>query len=101
MPSVYVISVDMCVWLGRAEWAEYLVPRFSLNERYLGFLVPRISRRFDTQLQLDEMRAFFQRYPEAGAGERSRREALETTQANINWLAKHRQRLADWLAGRG
>ncbi|XP_043192458.1 glutamyl aminopeptidase-like isoform X2 [Amphibalanus amphitrite] len=84
----------------RAEWESYLVPRFSLNERYLGFMVPRITRHFDTQLQLDEMRQFFARYPEAGAGERSRREALETTQANINWLKNHRDELARWLAER-
>ncbi|KAF0294106.1 Glutamyl aminopeptidase [Amphibalanus amphitrite] len=86
--------------ISEAEWESYLVPRFSLNERYLGFMVPRITRHFDTQLQLDEMRQFFARYPEAGAGERSRREALETTQANINWLKNHRDELARWLAER-
>ena len=76
------------------------MPRFTLNERYLGFLVPRITRHFDTPLQLQEMKAFFTRYPEAGAGERARREALETTQANINWLKNHRDELASWLAER-
>jgi len=84
----------------RSEWESYLVPRFTLNERYLGFLVPKITGGFNTEHQLQEMRDFFSRYPEAGAGERSRAEALQTTQANINWLRLHKEEVQQWLKNR-
>lgn len=66
----------------------------------MGFLVPKITANFHTEQQLQEMRDFFARYPKAGAGERSRREALETTQANINWLKNHKDSVMSWLSAR-
>lgn len=81
----------------RNEWQSYLVPRFSLNERYLGFLVPRITKYFSNKQRLQEMTDFFAKNPEAGAGERSRREALEQTRANINWLKRYQTVISAWL----
>ena len=40
---------------------------------------------------------FFKKYPEAGAGERSRRQAVENIQTNIEWVAQHRDSIANWL----
>ena len=51
----------------REEW-PYLVERFSLNDRYLGRMPKYISYTFSSQLRLDELLAFFKKYPEAGAG---------------------------------
>ncbi len=51
----------------RSSW-PYLVSRFSLNDRYLGRLAYNVANDFNTQTQLDEMRDFFSKYPEAGAG---------------------------------
>ncbi|CAG0886917.1 unnamed protein product [Cyprideis torosa] len=68
----------------REEW-EYLVDRFSLNDRYLGRLVPQITSTFKSQVKLEEMLAFFAKYPEAGAGARAREQALETVRNNIKW----------------
>ncbi|KAG8134499.1 hypothetical protein E2320_007602 [Naja naja] len=43
------------------------------------------------------MENFFERYPDAGAGEASRKQALETTKSNIEWLKQYRDDIATWL----
>ncbi|XP_013907456.1 PREDICTED: glutamyl aminopeptidase [Thamnophis sirtalis] len=80
----------------RLNW-EYLVKRYTLNDRNLGRLISRISGTFNTELQLWQMENFFERYPDAGAGEASRKQALETTKSNIEWLKLYRDDIATWL----
>lgn len=80
----------------RTNWV-FLVDRYTLNDRYLGQLIPGITKSFATETKLNEMKAFFERYPEAGAGAASRAKALETVSNNIKWLAKHSGKLEDWL----
>lgn len=81
----------------RMQWPE-LVARFGLNERYLGSMIPSITDRFSTEMRLQEMKEFFKKYPDAGAGERSRVTALETVQKNIKWLNSNLEPLSDWLS---
>ncbi len=50
-------------YLSRDEW-EYLVQRFTLNDRYLGQLIPSITDRFATEERYQEMVDFFEEYPE-------------------------------------
>ncbi|KAK2575060.1 hypothetical protein KPH14_008800 [Odynerus spinipes] len=80
----------------RGNW-EFLVQRYTLNDRYLGQLIPGITKTFATETKLNEMKAFFEKYPEAGAGASSRAKALETVQNNIKWLAKNTAKLESWL----
>ncbi|XP_063166501.1 glutamyl aminopeptidase isoform X2 [Candoia aspera] len=80
----------------RLNW-EYLVKRYTLNDRNLGRLISRITGTFNTELQLWQMENFFERYPNAGAGEASRKQALETTKSNIEWLKQYRDEIAAWL----
>lgn len=80
----------------RENW-EFLVQRYTLNDRYLGQLIPGITKTFATETKLNEMKAFFKRYPEAGAGASSRAKALETVQNNIKWLEKNTGKLESWL----
>ena len=51
----------------RDEWS-YLVERFSLNDRYLGRMPKYIGSTFASQFRLNEMKDFFKKYPDAGAG---------------------------------
>lgn len=51
----------------REEW-PYLVTRFSLNDRYLGRLPKEVTKEFSSQFLLNEMKDFFDKYPQAGAG---------------------------------
>jgi len=80
----------------REEW-PYLVDRFSLNDRTLGRLPRRVTAAFSSQLQLDEMKAFFAKYPEAGAGARSRKQAIENVENNIKWLQQNEMDVSEWL----
>uniref|UniRef100_A0A034VK36 glutamyl aminopeptidase n=1 Tax=Bactrocera dorsalis TaxID=27457 RepID=A0A034VK36_BACDO len=81
----------------RENWPR-LVERFGINERYLGRLIPSITARFVTQTKLEEMEAFFAKYPEAGAGTAARKQALETVKFNIKWLQQNKAQITQWLA---
>lgn len=80
----------------RMKWPE-LVERFGINERYLGRLIPSITSRFSTETKLQEMKDFFAKYPEAGAGETARKQALEKVSNNIKWLANNKDGIEKWL----
>ncbi|XP_036887781.1 glutamyl aminopeptidase [Sturnira hondurensis] len=76
---------------------EYLVNRYTLNDRYLGRIVT-IAEPFNTELQLWEVESFFKKYPEAGAGEKPREQVLETVKNNIEWVKQNRKSIAEWFA---
>ncbi|EGI70560.1 Glutamyl aminopeptidase [Acromyrmex echinatior] len=81
----------------RENW-EFLVNRYTLNDRYLGDLIPSITSSFATQTKLDEIKAFFKKYPEAGAGADGRAKTLETVSKNIKWLAKNTKKFDKWFS---
>jgi len=83
----------------RSEW-PYLLDRFGLNSRYLGRVPKTVVRNFSTKFQLDQINDFFAEYPDAGAGTRSRIQALEDVQNNIKWLDTHYQDIENWLNDR-
>ncbi|XP_053259759.1 glutamyl aminopeptidase isoform X1 [Podarcis raffonei] len=80
----------------RLNW-EYLVSRYTLNDRNLGLLVSRITETFNTDLQLWQMENFFEKYPNAGAGASSRTQSIETVKGNIEWLKRYREEIAAWF----
>ena len=84
----------------QSEW-DYLVDRFSLNDRYLGTLPKTVSSRFASQFQLDQLKGFFSSHPEAGAGARARKQAVEQVENNLRWLEEHRGVIHQWLGQRG
>lgn len=81
----------------RNEWLN-LVDRFTLNDRYMARMISEVTKKFATAQRLDEMEAFFQKYPEAGAGENYRKIALETVRNNINFLEKNKEIIDSWLS---
>ena len=74
--------------------------RFGLNSRYLGRVPKTVVRNYSTRFQLDQINDFFAEYPDAGAGTRSRIQALEDVQNNIKWLDTHYQDIENWLNDR-
>lgn len=80
----------------RSNW-EWLVDRYSLNDRYLGQLIPNISKYFSKTEKLKQMEEFFALYPDAGAGELNRKQALENVRFNIHWVQSHSVIILDWL----
>ncbi|NXW20100.1 AMPE aminopeptidase, partial [Circaetus pectoralis] len=81
-------------WI-RLNW-QYLVDRFTINDRNLGRLVT-ITRTFNTELQLWQMENFFEKYPNAGAGELPRSQSLEQVKNNIEWLKVNKEEIRTWL----
>ncbi|XP_012369141.1 glutamyl aminopeptidase [Octodon degus] len=81
-------------WI-QLNW-DYLINRFTINDRNLGRIVT-IAEPFNTELQLWEMKSFFAKYPEAGAGETPREQVLETVQNNIEWLKQNRDAIRQWF----
>ncbi|KAF4019708.1 hypothetical protein G4228_011459 [Cervus hanglu yarkandensis] len=81
-------------WI-QLNW-EYLVNRYTLNNRNLGRIVT-IAEPFNTELQLWQIKSFFERYPEAGAGQKPREQVLETVENNIEWLKQNRDTIRNWF----
>lgn len=86
------------VWNWVRENWKFLVNRYTLNDPYLGRLIPSITRSFATQSRLDEIKAFFKKYPEAGAGAANRAKTLEIVSKNIKWHAKNVKKLDKWFS---
>ncbi|XP_008579163.1 PREDICTED: glutamyl aminopeptidase-like isoform X2 [Galeopterus variegatus] len=82
-------------WI-QLNW-DYLVDRFTINDRYLGRIVT-IAEPFNTELELWQMESFFAKYPEAGAGESPREQVLETVRNNIEWLKQNRDTIREWFS---
>lgn len=80
----------------RSNW-EWLVERYTLNDRYLGQLIPSISRYFSSAQKLAQMEEFFAMYPDAGAGDLNRQQALETVRFNIRWVEAYSSTILKWL----
>ncbi|XP_067099379.1 glutamyl aminopeptidase [Osmerus mordax] len=76
---------------------NYLVQRYTINDRNLGRLLTRISSTYNTELQLWQMEHFFKLTPNAGAGEMSRQQALETVRNNIEWVRRNKEEIGVWL----
>lgn len=81
-------------WI-QLNW-DYLVNRFTINDRNLGRIV-NIAEPFNTELQLWQMESFFAKYPNAGAGAQPREQVLETVKNNIEWLRQNRKSISDWF----
>ncbi|QQP35719.1 Aminopeptidase, partial [Caligus rogercresseyi] len=73
-------------YMSRNPW-EYLVDRFSLNDRIFGRFLSTATSQFSTEERLQEIKDFFSKYPEAGAGENYRKIALENVKNNIQFIA--------------
>ncbi|CAL1575818.1 unnamed protein product [Knipowitschia caucasica] len=76
---------------------DYLVSRYTINDRNLGRLLTSISTTYNTELQLWKMKNFFSLTPDAGAGEMPRKQALETVQNNMDWMRQNQDEIKVWL----
>lgn len=80
----------------RENWLN-LVERFSLNDRYLGRMIPSICGRFSTTTRLEEVNAFFAKHEDAGAGQAAREQTKQDIANRIKWLENNQQKVANWL----
>lgn len=82
----------------RENWPR-LSARFGLTNRNFGRLISQITQNFAGSVKLEEVEQFYAKYPESGAGANPRLEAVETIKYNIEWLARNRADISDWLSG--
>ena len=88
---------ESIVWdFYRNEW-DYLVERFTLNDRIFGRFVTTVTGRFCTERRLQEMNHFFAAHPDAGAGANYRKIALETVESNILFIKSKLPEIKHWL----
>ncbi|CAG2107133.1 unnamed protein product, partial [Medioppia subpectinata] len=80
----------------RQNWHK-LVDRFKINDRRLGSYITSVTNNFNTETQLNELKAFFEANPESGATENARKQALERVQNNIKWSTTHEESVVQWL----
>ncbi|XP_075705846.1 glutamyl aminopeptidase [Rhinoderma darwinii] len=80
----------------RINW-DYLVKRYTINDRNLGRIITRITTTYNTPAQLWQMENFFETYPNAGAGVTPRKQALETVRNNIEWVTANKNGIKAWL----
>ncbi|XP_044022060.1 glutamyl aminopeptidase isoform X2 [Siniperca chuatsi] len=76
---------------------DYLVNRYTINDRNLGRLLNRITTTYNTEHQLWKMKHFFSLTPNSGAGEIPRQQALETVRNNIEWIRRNEEEIRGWL----
>ncbi|KAF1514260.1 Glutamyl aminopeptidase, partial [Eudyptula albosignata] len=81
-------------WI-RLNWQD-LADRFTINDRNLGRIIT-ITQAFNTELQLWQMENFFEKYPNAGAGELPRSQSIEQVKNNIEWLKVNKEEIRMWL----
>lgn len=55
------------------------------------------TSQIKTHLFVPQVHAFFNKYPDAGAGARGRQNALEAIKANIQWKRNNEKKISDWL----
>ncbi|KAH8382119.1 hypothetical protein KR009_002030 [Drosophila setifemur] len=82
----------------REQWPQ-LSARFGLNNRNFGRLIAQITANFASAIKLEEVQAFYAKYPESGAGANSRLEAVETIKYNSEWVARNLDDIIGWLSG--
>ncbi|XP_029972795.1 glutamyl aminopeptidase [Salarias fasciatus] len=76
---------------------DFLVDRYTINDRYFGRLLTQISTIYNTDAELWKMENFFRLTPNAGAGEMPRQQGLETTKNNIAWIKSNEDEIKSWL----
>ncbi|XP_077477502.1 glutamyl aminopeptidase [Stigmatopora argus] len=76
---------------------EYLVKRYTINDRSLGRLLRSLAINYNTAEQLWKMEHFFSLTPDAGAGVIPRQQALESVKNNIKWIQANEEEIRVWL----
>ncbi|CAL1528269.1 unnamed protein product [Lymnaea stagnalis] len=83
------------------DWArdnyQTFIDRFTITDRNFGQMIYLMVKNYNTEVQLQEVKDFFAKYPEAGAGERSRKMAIESIERNIYWVKTFKPAVVEWL----
>lgn len=80
----------------RENW-EKMVSRFTIDNRYLGRMIPAVVANFDSETKLGEVLSFYEKNPQGGAGAASREQAVANIKVNIQWMKSNLNDIHNWL----
>lgn len=82
------LGIDLA-WDFFRENYKTIEQSFGLDDSNIGRAVYRFAFYFSTEARLKEVRQLYEKYPEAGASQLYRQQAIELIEANIAWSKKH------------
>ncbi|CAF1247472.1 unnamed protein product [Rotaria sordida] len=81
------------VWTFYKDNYQNLVNTFTLENGRFGAAILSVARTFGKESDLQEMNELFTKYPNAGAGESARQQAINQVKMNIEWIRSREQNL--------
>ncbi|KAH9512989.1 hypothetical protein Btru_035539 [Bulinus truncatus] len=91
-------AANHILWDWTRENYNMFTKRFTISDRNFGRMIYSVVQNYNTDTKLKEVKDLLAQFPDAGAGERSRKMALETIEKNILWMKSYKTVIADWLA---
>ncbi|XP_067090600.1 alanyl (membrane) aminopeptidase-like b [Osmerus mordax] len=84
----------------RAHWI-YLSQEYGGGIMSFSSLIDGVTQRFSTDFELQQLKQFQSAHGEQGLGSASRalEQAIERTQANIQWVKKNKKTVLEWFKG--
>lgn len=82
----------------RAHWTE-LSQEYGGGLMSVGSLIDEVTERFSTEFELQQLKQFRRDHDEDGPGPASRalEQAIERTEANIQWVKENKQTVLNWF----
>ncbi|XP_059138989.1 aminopeptidase A-like [Physella acuta] len=85
------------LWEWTRENYQLFTDRFTVMDSYFAQMIYEMVKNYNSEFKLREVKDFFDKYPDAGAGERYRKLAIESIERNIYWMKHFKPVVIDWL----
>lgn len=84
----------------RGQWS-YITQEYGAGAMSLGSLLDAVTKRFSTDVELVELKQLQREQEEKNQGlaARALEQAIERTEANIDWVKLNKQLVKDWFTG--
>ncbi|XP_026099240.1 aminopeptidase N-like [Carassius auratus] len=84
----------------RGHWS-YLTQEYGVGVISLGSLLDAVTKRFSTDVELEELKQFQREQEEAdqALAARALEQVIERTEANIKWVKENKQIVKEWFMG--
>ncbi|KAL3885524.1 hypothetical protein ACJMK2_025576 [Sinanodonta woodiana] len=87
----------LLAWDFFREKIEDILNKFGPESFSLITMIKGLTSTFNTNFQLQQLEEFKDQHPDLGSGTRALQQAIETTEANINWMKVNYDIVAKWL----
>ncbi|XP_059170274.1 glutamyl aminopeptidase-like [Physella acuta] len=90
-------AAEGMLWDWVRENYDSFIDRFTIADRNFGRMAYLVVRFYNTRFKLQQVKDFFALYPNAGAGQRYRKMAIESIEKNIFWMENYKPVIVEWL----